>query len=404
MLEIKGRYNKAKVYTDTIDSSAVGLLTALLNQESVKDSQIRIMPDVHAGKGCVIGTTMTIKDKVIPNIVGSDIGCGVLVVKLKERHLDYTKLDSYIRKEVAIVRKKEHSRVDKLGLDKLKCNKGGLKSVRLGFATLGGGNHFIEIDKDDNGDLYLLIHTGSRSLGTQVAAYYQDIAFQESIVRKNGGTLEDKLSLVKGRYVGKELKRQEDLVRKAYSKTGDVPYELAYVTGENYTDYVYDMKITQEYARMNRRTIADMILSGIKVHETESFDTIHNYIDLESGIVRKGSVSAKDGEKLIIPINMRDGSLLCIGKGNPDWNYSAPHGAGRLLSRAEAKASVSVSEFKQTMKDAKVFTTCVGRATVDESPSAYKDVQTIISNIHDTVDIVTRLLSVYNFKGGTEDD
>lgn len=404
MLEIQGKYNKAKVYTDTIDSSAVGLLTALLNQECIKGSQVRIMPDVHAGKGCVIGTTMTIKDKVIPNIVGSDIGCGVLVVKLKERRLDYTKLDSYIRKEVAVVRKKEHSRVDKLDLDELKCNKGSLKSVRLGFATLGGGNHFIEIDKDEDGDLYLLIHTGSRSLGTQVAVYYQDLAFQEAILRENGGTLEEKLSLIRGKFTDKELKKQEDLIRKGYKRVGDVPYELAYVTGKSYTDYVHDMKITQEYARLNRRTIADMILSGMKLHETESFDTIHNYIDLEDNIVRKGSVSAKAGEKLIIPINMRDGALLCIGKGNADWNYSAPHGAGRFLSRAEAKASISVSDFKQTMKEAKVFTTCVGRATVDESPFAYKDIQTILSNVKDTVDIVSRLTPVYNFKGGTEDD
>lgn len=404
MLELHGKYNKAKVYTDVIDSSAVGLLTALLNQESMKDSQIRIMPDVHAGKGCVIGTTMTIKDKVIPNIVGSDIGCGVLVIKLKEKRLDYTALDSCIRKEIAVLRKKEHSRVDKLDLEELRCHKGGLTSVRLSFATLGGGNHFIEIDKDEDENLYLLIHTGSRSLGTQVAAYYQELAFQEAIARANGGTLEEHLASVRKRFTGKELKKQEELARKDYKKVGDVPYELSYVTGKNYDDYIHDMKITQEYARMNRRTIADIILSGMKLHEVESFDTIHNYIDLEGGIVRKGSVSAKADEKLIIPINMRDGALLCVGKGNADWNYSAPHGAGRLLSRADAKASISVSDYKQTMKEAKVFTTCVGRSTVDESPFAYKDIQTILSNIKDTVDIVNRLRAVYNFKGGTEDE
>lgn len=368
MLELRGKYNQAKVFTDNIDASAIGLVTALLNQESVSGSIIRFMPDIHAGKGCVIGTTLTYADSIIPYIVGSDIACGVLVVKLKEKRLDYTKLDSLIKKEIGIERKEAHPAIHSIDLDELRCKKGKLKAVNTGFATLGGGNHFIEIDKDeDTEDLYLLIHTGSRHLGTQVANYYQDLAY-------------------------KELTKEQGL-------TGII-YELAYAKGKLLDDYLYDLRIVQHYAGLNRRVIANIILRGMKLHEVDSFDTLHNYVDLESHIIRKGAVSAKSGERLIIPLNMRDGALLCVGKGNKDWNESAPHGAGRLLSRADAKESISVSDFKKTMKEAKVFSSCVGKSTIDESPFAYKPSDEIIGAVKDTVDIVSRLISVYNYKAG----
>lgn len=405
MIELKGKHAEAKIFTDNVEHSALSHIIAFLNQESLQGSKVRIMPDVHDGAGCVIGTTMTIVDKVIPNVVGCDIGCGVLAIELKEKRIDLPKLDSVIRKNVAVIRSTELKEVEDLGLENLVCRKDNVKAVRLGFGTVGGGNHFIEIDKDEEtGALYLLIHSGSRNLGIQVANYYQDKAYDEAIVRFNRGTFNDKVTELKKVTSPKDMNKAVEKLKKEYKRIGDVPYELAYVTGQNFKDYIHDMKIAQNYAAMNRRKIASIIMKEMKLHEVDSFDTIHNYIDIENMIVRKGSVRAALGEKLIVPINMRDGALICVGKGNEDWNSSCCHGAGRLMSRADAKQNISVSEFKKTMKDAGIFSTCVGKGTIDESPMAYKPMEEIVEIIKDTVDIVKVIKPIYNFKAGETEE
>ena len=417
MIELRGKHNTAKVYTDNVDNSTVGQITALLNQKSIEGSKIRIMPDTHAGAGCVIGTTMTIADKVIPNLVGVDIGCGMLTIKLKEKRIDLPNLDSVIRQYVpsginfekvnstGALRDKVHSKTSELRIDELaligkRKAKVKLEKALLSCGTLGSGNHFIEVDKDSEGNLYLVIHTGSRHLGIEIASYYQQKAYDEYIVKDYNKEYERVLRSTpekdRSRVLTEFTKNKKKLLRT------DVPFELAYCEGELLEDYLHDMRITQEFARMNRRIIADVILKKAKLHEVESFETVHNYIDIDNMILRKGAVSAQAGEKLLIPINMRDGSLICIGKGNPDWNCSAPHGAGRLMSRSEAKENISVTEYKKVMKEAGVYTTSVGKGTVDESPMAYRGIAEIINNIGDTVEIVEVIKPIYNFKAGGE--
>lgn len=409
MFELEGRYSNAKVFTDVAENSTISHILSFLNLKCLDGSRVRIMPDCHDGKGCVIGTTMTITDKVIPSVVGCDIGCGVLVVKLKEQRIDLPKLDSIIRKHVAIERTSEHKNLNKVGLENLICKKGDIKAVRLGFGTPGGGNHFIEIDKDeDNGDLYLVIHSGSRNLGIQVEKYYQELAYEETKSRELGGDYNNLVSALKEKLLSegrkKELGSEINKLKKKYKEyQTHLAYEVSYVSGQNFKDYINDMEIAQRYAYLNRRTMADIILKEMKLHEVESFTTMHNYIDIEHMIVRKGAVSAQKGEQLIIPINMRDGSLLCTGKGNEDWNYSAPHGAGRLMSRSVANNSLSVSEFKKTMEDAGIFSTCIGKGTLDESPMAYKAMDDIVGNISDTVSIDKAIKPIYNFKSGEEE-
>jgi tRNA-splicing ligase RtcB len=407
MISLVGKYADAMVYTDIVENNAISHIMSMLNQPYMKGTKVRIMPDCHDGKGCVIGTTIDFSNQekkgVCPNIVGVDIGCGVLAIKLKENSIDLPKLDSVVRKYVDIDRKDEHSRVSLLGLENLWCQKGNVKAVRLGFGTVGGGNHFIEVGHSvQTNQLYLLIHSGSRNLGVQVAKFYQDLAYEEAIVRNNGGTYYDKVQAVKATGLsGKDLDKAIKSIQ--YPKIGDVPYELAYVTGANFKHYLHDMRICQEYASENRRTIADIIIKKLKLHEIESFDTIHNYIDTDGKcIIRKGAVRAEAGDQLIIPLNMRDGALICKGLGNPDWNYSAPHGAGRLYSRADCKESLSVKTYKEQM--AGIFSTCIGRDTIDESPMAYKDAQSIISAVSPTVDIVDRLKPIYNYKGGSSEE
>lgn len=410
MFELNGKYNSAKIYTDTIENSTISHIQSFLNLECLSGSKIRIMPDCYDGKGCVIGTTMTITDKVIPSVVGCDVGCGVIVVKLKEQRIDLPKLDSIIRKYVAIERTDEHKRLSEVGLEDLVCKKGDLKAVRLGFGTPGGGNHFIEIDKDEkNGDLFLVIHSGSRNLGIQVEKYYQDLAYEETKARELGGEYNDLVKALKDKLIAdgrkKELSEEITKLKKKFKEyKTHLDYEVSYVSGKNFRNYIHDMKIAQRYAYLNRRVMADTILKEMKLHEIDSFTTMHNYIDLDNMIVRKGAVSAQKGEKLIIPINMRDGSLICIGKGNEDWNYSTCHGAGRLMSRSVAKSSLSVKEFKDSMKEAGVFSTCVGKGTIDEAPMAYKSMDDIVNNIGDTVDIIQVIKPIYNFKAGEEDE
>lgn len=410
MFELNGKYNSCKVFTDNCDNETISQLTALLNQESVKGSRIRIMPDTHAGKGSVIGTTMTISDKVIPNIVGVDIGCGMLVAKLREKRIDLPKLDSVIRKNVpsgsykgTIMRDSRHSKTSDLRIEDLallgkRHAKVKLDKAFLSCGTLGGGNHFIEIDKDEDDNLYLVIHTGSRLLGMEICSYYQEEAYNRYISQDYNREYDKLLIETSPKDRSKVLmdfrKKKKGMLRT------DIPFELAYCEGDLMDDYLHDMQITQEFASMNRIIIANVILDKMKLHYDYMFETVHNYIDMDNMILRKGAVSAQLGEKLIIPMNMRDGSLICIGKGNPDWNYSAPHGAGRLMSRSQAKESVSMSDYKKSMEG--IYSTSVSRSTIDESPMVYKPMQEIIDNIKDTVDIVDIIKPIYNFKAGEE--
>lgn len=404
MLELRGKYNNCKVFTDNVDNATIGQLIALMNQSSVAGSQIRIMPDTHAGKGCVIGTTMTIGNKVIPNLVGVDIGCGMAVAELKETRIDLPKLDSVIRKKVPSgfsIRDKAHKFLRNVDLEELYCYKNiNVDRAEKSLGTLGGGNHFIEVDIGESGQLYLVVHTGSRNLGKQVAEYYQDLAWKSLKNGNKGELIKAKIDELKAAGRQSEIEAE---IAKIQSTVESVPKELAYCEGELFDKYIHDMKITQEYAYWNREAILDTIVDEMHLHVVEQWQTIHNYIDTENMILRKGSVSAQAGEKLIIPMNMRDGSLICIGKGNPDWNFSAPHGAGRLMSRSEAKQSISMSEFKKTMSDAGIYSTSVNKSTIDESPMAYKPMQEIIDNIGDTVEIVNIIKPVYNFKAGEED-
>ena len=403
MIELRGKHNTCKVFTDNVDNATVGQLIALMNQSSVASSQIRIMPDTHAGKGCVIGTTMTISDKVIPNLVGVDIGCGMAVAELKETRIDLPKLDSVINKKVPSgfsIRDKVHKFLRNVDIEELYCYKNiNVDRAEKSLGTLGGGNHFIEVDTSENGQLYLVVHTGSRNLGKQVAEYYQDLAWKSLKNGNKGELIKAKIDELKAAGRQSEIEAE---IAKIQSTVESVPKELAYCEGELFDKYIHDMKITQEYAYWNREAILDTIVDEMHLHVVDQWQTIHNYIDTENMILRKGSVSAQAGEKLIIPINMRDGSLICTGKGNPDWNYSAPHGSGRLMSRSEAKQNITLSEFKKTMKEAGIYSTSVNKSTIDESPMAYKPMQEIIDNIQDTVDIVNIIKPIYNFKAGEE--
>lgn len=404
MFELNGKYGTAKIFTDNTDDETISQLINLLNQEFTQDLKIRIMPDTHAGKGCVIGTTMTINDKIVPNLVGVDIGCGMKVVKLagiKKEKLDLNKLDEVIRSHVPSgfdIREKKHRFFEKVKISSLHCADDGdinFERAEKSLGSLGGGNHFIEINEDEKGDIYLVIHTGSRYLGKQVAKYYQDRAWNRI---SNYGRNDIILNKIKEL---KESNREKDIqqeIMKIKHLMPLVPKELAYVETDLFDMYIDDMKITQEYAYWNREAIAETIMRFMNFEAEETFQTIHNYIDTEKMILRKGAVSAEYGEKLIIPINMRDGSLICVGKGNPDWNNSAPHGAGRIMSRAKAKEVVSLEEYEESMKG--IYTTCVGMGTIDESPMAYKPMQEIMDNIRDTVEIVRVIKPVYNFKAG----
>ena len=401
MIELKGKYNNCKVYTDNIDNETISQLINLLNQEFIKDNTIRIMPDCHAGKGCVIGTTMTIKDKIVPNLVGVDIGCGMSAIKLKEKEIDYTKLDEIIHKYVPSgcnIHKEIKQNFDELDKVIAPINKNNaLKSI----GTLGGGNHFIECDIDNDNNLWLVVHTGSRHLGIEVCDYYQNLAYEHLKNKINGGDLNTKKRELISKYkqTGREkeissaLRKLDEDYRAIFP---NVPKELAYVEEEDMKKYLHDMNIVQKYAKKNREVIVNNIVKNMNLTIVESFDTIHNYIDIDNMILRKGSISAQAGEKVIIPMNMRDGSLICMGKGNSDWNYSAPHGAGRILSRSKAKNIIDFKDIEESMRG--IYTTSVALSTIDESPFVYKPMNEIIKNIKETVDIVSCIKPVYNYK------
>lgn len=402
VLEVKGKYNIAKVYTDVLEEGALAQIETLCNQEFVKESKIRIMPDVHAGAGCTIGTTMTITDKVVPNLVGVDIGCGMETIAISNKRLELQKLDKLIYEKIPSgfeVRKTPHRYNEQIDLTQIRC----IKAIKLDRAeksigTLGGGNHFIEVNKDEEGHLFVVVHSGSRHLGIEVAKYYQEAGYKQ--LNRNDKS-ETEVLIARYKSEGREKEIQNAIKEFSSQVLTDIPFPLAYVTGNLFEDYIHDMRIVQRFAELNRKAMINDIVKGMKLDVVEQFTTVHNYIDTDAMILRKGAVSAKKGERLLIPINMRDGSLICVGKGNEDWNSSAPHGAGRLMSRIKAKQSFTVSEFKKQMTD--IYTTSVNKETLDECPMAYKTMDDIVNHIGPTADITKIIKPIYNFKAGEED-
>ena len=384
------------------DSASIAQVQQLCDQEFAAGSRIRLMPDIHAGAGCTIGTTMTITDKVVPNLVGVDIGCGMETIRIREKRLELQKLDRLIREKIPSgfsIREKAHRYFSQINLNELCCARhADLPRAERSIGTLGGGNHFIEADRDDEGNLYIVVHSGSRHLGVEVAGYYQEAGYR-MLNRADDASAEALIARMKAEGRKKEI--QKELKKLKNQKRTSIPKALAYVSGELFEQYIHDMKIVQHFAMLNRQAMMDEIVGGMKLHVEEQFATIHNYIDTDAMILRKGAVSARAGERLLIPINMRDGSLLCVGRGNEDWNCSAPHGAGRLMSRADARQSFTVSEFKKQM--AGIYTTSVSRATLDECPMAYKGMQDILDNIGPTAEVVKIIRPIYNFKAGDGD-
>lgn len=393
-----------KIFTDDIEQEAVDQINLLLEQEPFKDCKVRIMPDVHAGKGCVIGFTADLGDKVIPNIVGVDIGCGMLCVELGKIDLDLEKLDRVINENIPAgrnIREQKLINFDKINdlycLRELKETK----KFNRAIGTLGGGNHFIEVDVDEEDNKYLVIHTGSRNLGKQVAEYYQNLAIElcsgkEEMFKRKEEIIKTYKEQGRKTEIQKALKELEAEYKQ---NKPDLPNDLCYLTGKYRERYLNDMKICQEYAKINRQYIASEIINNMNIITnslTPAFTTIHNYISFEDNIVRKGAIRANKGERVIIPINMRDGSIIAVGKGNKDWNNSAPHGAGRLMSRRKAKETFNLEEFKKSMAD--IYSTSVIEETIDEAPFAYKPMQEIIDNIQETVEIEKIIKPIYNFK------
>lgn len=380
-----------KIYAKTIEAEATEQIYRMAKSEAYNGCQIRIMPDCHAGKGCTVGTVIKINDRVVPNTVGVDIGCGMLVCALGPVEMDLKKLDSIINEKIPYgFASHNYSIRSFAALDLLRC----AKSVDLGNASrqigsLGGGNHFIEINVSDDGNKYLVIHSGSRHLGVEVCKYYQDLAYRS--LNEVGAMKKALVERLKAE--GREREIESEWKRFQRPKCDR---ELTYLDGKNLDDYLHDMVIVQDYASVNRETMADIILKNMGLQAIDKFETIHNYVDIKNGIVRKGAVKADCGETLIIPINMRDGSLICMGKGNEDWLCSAPHGAGRLLSRSKAKELLDMEDFKASMDG--IYTTSVCESTIDEAPMVYKPMEEIIECIEPTVDVVEVIRPIYNFK------
>ena len=397
MVTIQGLYNTAVCYTPELEELAANQIKAVCDQAEFAGCKIRIMPDVHAGKGCTIGTTMTIQDKIVPGMVGVDIGCGMETVELAEHEIDFDKLDALIRKEIPYgreVRDTLHALNAEIDLTQLRCaDQVNLNRAMRSIGTLGGGNHFIEVDRSEDGRLFLIVHSGSRHLGTEVAEYYQNEG-RRALWGGANYQIQEVIAQLKAEGRFKEIQKTISALRTEHELS--IPKDLAYVEGKLFEDYIHDMKITQQFAMLNRKAMVDVIMTGMGFTAVEAFTTIHNYIDTDAMILRKGSVSAMAGEKLLIPINMRDGSLICVGKGNQDWNCSAPHGAGRLMSRRAAFNALSMEEFKREMEG--IYTTCVLPDTLDESPMAYKSMDEIVDQIGPTAEIVERIRPVYNFK------
>ena len=398
-MEIRGRYNTALCFARVIEQEAVDQIRRMCDYPFTEGSRIRIMPDVHAGAGCTIGTTMTITDKAVPNVVGVDIGCGMYTVDLGKGSIDFARLDEaahYIPSGMNVW----EGRRERFDLTGLACFRELKDTARLerSLGTLGGGNHFIEVDRAQDGTYYLVIHSGSRNLGTQVARIYQDLAVElhsgkEEYLRKR----EEIIRTYKEQGRRKEI--QEALRKLSWDrKDTDMPEDLCYLYGVYLDRYLHDVEICQAFARRSREKMAEIIMERTGLEGRGAFHTVHNYIDTREMILRKGAIAAHKGEKVLIPINMRDGSVLAVGKGNPDWNMSAPHGAGRLMSRTKAKEALSMEEYRKTMEG--IYTTSVNENTLDEAPMAYKSLDDIIDVIRDSVDVVDVMKPVYNFKAG----
>ncbi len=401
MLELQGKYATAKVFTDVVDQASISQVIQLLNQPYAAGSRVRMMPDIHAGAGCTVGTTMTVGSQICPNLVGVDIGCGMETARIREDHLEMQQLDVLIREKIPSgfeIHKYDHRRCDEAHLDQLCCAKHvDLLRANKSLGTLGGGNHFIEVDRDDEGRLYIVIHSGSRHLGLEIANWYQKAGYNALTTWSQ----EERNAVIDNLKAQGRQKDIEKALKAMGKKSCGIPFPLAYVEGELLEQYLHDMHIAQNFAVLNRQVMLNEIVKGLKLHVEEQFTTIHNYIDVKAHILRKGAVSAQAGEQLLIPINMRDGSLICVGRGNEDWNFSAPHGAGRLMSRSEARESLTVSEFRKQMEG--IYTTSVGRSTLDESPMAYKGMSDIVDNIGPTAEIRKIIRPVYNFKAGGEE-
>ena len=404
MLEIIGKKNKALCYAKVVEEEAIEQIRRMCDYDLAEGCTIRIMPDVHAGKGCTIGTTMTVHDKVCPNIVGVDLGCGMYTVKLADKEIDLAKIDEaahFIPSGMNVW----EGRVEKFDLTRLQCYRELKDTKRLArsLGTLGGGNHFIEVEVSNDGTYYLVIHSGSRNLGKQVAELYQQLAIdlhmgKEELFKKR----EELITSYKAEGRRAEIQKALKALQRAF-ETQDllVPQDLCWLYGKYLDDYLNDVEICQEFARRSREKMAEIIIERCGLTPVGAFHTIHNYIDTDEMILRKGAIAAHEGETVLIPINMRDGSVIAIGKGNPDWNYSAPHGAGRIMSRKKAKETLTMADYQETMKG--IYTTSVNEKTLDEAPMAYKSLEDIVSVIHETVDIIDIMKPVYNFKAAEDD-
>ena len=404
MLEIKGKVNTAICYAKVIEEGAIEQIRRMCDYELTAGSRVRIMPDVHAGKGCTIGTTMTVTDKVCPNIVGVDIGCGMYTVKLADKELDFEKIDAachYIPSGMNVW----EGRLERFDLTDLRCYRSLRDTRRLerSLGTLGSGNHFVEVDRSADGTNYLVIHSGSRNLGKQVAEVYQQLAVDLHMGKESYFKQRDEII----RTYKEEGRRSEiqqalkELKNNYETQALAVPADICWLYGTFLDDYLHDVEICQKFARRNREKMAEIILEITGMTALESFHTIHNYIDTKEMILRKGAIAAHAGEKVLIPINMRDGSVIAIGKGSEEWNYSAPHGAGRIMSRGKAKEAIDIEAYKESMKG--IYTTSVNESTLDEAPMAYKSLEDIIDVISDSVDIIEVMRPVYNFKASEDD-
>lgn len=399
MIKIKGKVNTAICYASVVEDEAIQQIQRMCDQEFTKDSKIRIMPDVHAGKGCTIGTTMTIVDKVVPNIVGVDIGCGMYTVKLGNVDINFEKVDKAAN-YIPSGRSVWQSKTEHFDLAALRCYRSLKDTKRLerSLGTLGGGNHFIEIGVASDGNKYLVIHSGSRNLGKQVAEYYQKLAIDLHRGKEEFFVQKDKLieSYKKQGRRNEIQKALKNLEKNWETKESNIPKDLCYLYGSYLDDYLHDIEICQKFAQRNREKIAEIILEETNMKPLSTFHTIHNYINIKEMILRKGAISAHKDELVLIPINMRDGSILAKGKGNPEWNYSAPHGAGRIMSRTQAKQTFDLNAYKKTMEG--IYSTSINKSTLDEAPMAYKSIDNIIEDIQGCVDIIDIIKPVYNFK------
>ncbi len=401
MKEIIGIHNTALCFTDLIEEGAIEQIRELCDIEAYADTKIRIMPDVHAGKGCTIGTTMTVTDKISPSLVGVDIGCGMYTVYLGKTDIDLEHFDEAAHSIPCGTRTWE-GRLERFDLEPLHCYRSLRDTRRLerSIGTLGGGNHFIELDEDGEGNKYLVIHSGSRNLGTQVADIYQQLAVDMNLYGYEYFEKRDEL-IRTYKAEGRRGEIQDALKRMASEREArdtTLPTDLCYLEGKYMEDYLHDVDICQRFATRNREKMAELLVEMTGLVPLDAFHTVHNYIDVGEMILRKGAVSARKGERLLIPINMRDGALICIGRGNDDWNFSAPHGAGRLMSRSDAFATLSMEEYAKQMEG--IFSTCINEYTLDESPMAYKSLEDIVDNITDTAEVICRIKPIYNFKAG----